>query len=527
MTFLKSALRSWWPVVALQALTLWAWTRDLKSLDFSYIGDEWAFYHAAESLALGTSSWPWLSLDGVYSEFPVLGSVYQSLFLRAFGINAWAWKLSSIAVIVPLGVFFWLFLQRLFSPALALAGLLLLDTSFYLFRFFQIGYINNPSLLFLVILLSIVVRLEWDDPRRLRVQLAVLGACSGLSWYFYLGKLFPLLIGVFLAWRLRRLPWRRLGASLGTFGAPVVVLVGASLWATPDHSLSRATSKTSLQREFTDNAQLARNVSHGWRNQWHTEKPSHYLPTNAYLDRLSALAATLGLAALSLQVLAPRRFASRRTSAPRTSAPRISDVDARLADVWVLWLGLTLAIGLSSPYSYPPTTRGIHYVPFYLCFALHAARLLLLWSARRPPRTRILTRGVLGCGLAGALWLNLYWMKQPVPRDDARLIYSEVLRHEGQKVLLSGGDCNFNWSNMVAWCRATNVDVELVLEDQVASCDGIDYIIGCYPLPCYAPVEISFGGAVVGGRPRHARAVRPAKADKRKYLPASPARAEP
>jgi Dolichyl-phosphate-mannose-protein mannosyltransferase len=66
------------------------------SWKFSFIGDEYAFYSAAEGRAAhGLKPTEWLDADGVYGEIPVLTTGIQATTMKLFGINNFGWRLSS------------------------------------------------------------------------------------------------------------------------------------------------------------------------------------------------------------------------------------------------------------------------------------------------------------------------------------------------------------------------------------------------------------------------------------------------
>jgi hypothetical protein len=90
----------------IQFTTVVFYAKQIFNIQFSFIGDEYAFYNFAHDIALNSAHPNPLALNGVYGEFPVLGSYYQGIFMKFFGSNIFGWKLSSIFIIFPLGIFF-------------------------------------------------------------------------------------------------------------------------------------------------------------------------------------------------------------------------------------------------------------------------------------------------------------------------------------------------------------------------------------------------------------------------------------
>src|SRR5574337_33960 len=67
----------------------------INSWKFSSVGDNWQFYSFALDIAQKNLLVNPLSTHGVFSEYAVLGSWYQGIFLYLLGASHFAWILSS------------------------------------------------------------------------------------------------------------------------------------------------------------------------------------------------------------------------------------------------------------------------------------------------------------------------------------------------------------------------------------------------------------------------------------------------
>lgn len=167
----------------------------INSWKFAFAGDDWPFYEFAVSIAQKNFMINPFDLHGVYGENPVLGSVYQAVFLKILGYTNFAWRFSNLVLIVPVTIFFYLFVKEHFSTSVALFATILLQSSFYLANISKIGYVNPQSFALFIVALYLAGKLG----KKLSLKYSVLlGITLGVSFYIYIGPLFPLFIWSYL-----------------------------------------------------------------------------------------------------------------------------------------------------------------------------------------------------------------------------------------------------------------------------------------------------------------------------------------
>lgn len=167
----------------------------INSWKFAYIGDEWDFFIFAKALVEGELSAYVFQMDGVFRMNPVLGSLWQALFLSFFGISNTAWRLSNIVLYIPMGAFFYLWLKDGFGLSTARYGLVLIGFSAPLANYFKIGYVNPIAVALLVILLYVAHQAATKSQA---VYAVVTGMLLGISFYMHLGLIFPFIIGAYM-----------------------------------------------------------------------------------------------------------------------------------------------------------------------------------------------------------------------------------------------------------------------------------------------------------------------------------------
>lgn len=359
------------------------YTWDINSWKFAFVGDDWQFYAFARDIAQGAIHVNPLDMHGVYGYNGVLGSVYQAAFLRVLGPSNLAWRLSNLVLVVPMSVCFYLWLRMSFSPRVALLGTLILQASSFIANYLKIGYINAQAFALFILALYLAARFG----QRPSVWISVLlGATLGISFYIYLGPIFPALVVPYalqpLFDRHHPRPQLLLSAACGLATYAIVALPGVLSAAQFDPTV-RGT--TVLGAQPRDAQQIFTSILHNLLLFYQTYDYyfNHFI-AGSYLDVISGVLAAVGIVLVLIRV---------------RSGPFL-----RLALTYVL---VVVVIALTSPYPYAATTRGIFFIPFGAAFAalgLDALLRLLLQRVSTP-----LLAPTLAAVLLAAIWgTNIY-----------------------------------------------------------------------------------------------------------------------
>lgn len=183
----------------------------VNSWQFSFVGDDWAFYAFAKKLVEQSYFLNPLSFLGVYGTHSVLASLYQAFFMEVFGVNNFAWRLSNIVLIFPLSFFFYRWLKLFFSKEVAVLATLLMQCSFYLANFFKIGYDDPQSLTLFIICLYLAACFSKNPTKKLGFWL---GVTLGISFYIYFGPAFPIFIWPYLLSLIKKISQTRTKRAL-------------------------------------------------------------------------------------------------------------------------------------------------------------------------------------------------------------------------------------------------------------------------------------------------------------------------
>ena len=230
-----------WELVSLAALVSAAGlilTFDLAGTPDSMVGDEGAFWLTAKSLARHEQSIDFFA-PGV-SGFPLASSIFQAIFVKAFGESLWSWRLSVAVAVLAAMIPLYFLVRAMFDRRMAFAALALMATSPFLIAFARIGYINSQALFPLVVaLLLIYLAVE----RKSATLFFAAGVVAGVGFYTYFGaRVSVFIIAAFLvhAWLTRRLTFREaaLGLTLAAIGTIMVgILPTVRLFAEGRESL--------------------------------------------------------------------------------------------------------------------------------------------------------------------------------------------------------------------------------------------------------------------------------------------------
>jgi 4-amino-4-deoxy-L-arabinose transferase-like glycosyltransferase len=188
--------------------------------------DEGDFFSMARGIAFEDAHYDFFGM-GVYT-FPIPSSLYQSLWLKVFGANVWAWRFGSVVAAV-LGMLPVYFLARMtLGRRVAWLSLALYATLPYLFKYARMGYNNTQAIL----PVGLTLLFLWLAVRRDSRWYSFLAGCAaGLGFLVYsAGKLGAVLGLVLLAWWwvTRQLHGRTALALGAVFGIGVVLVAGPS-----------------------------------------------------------------------------------------------------------------------------------------------------------------------------------------------------------------------------------------------------------------------------------------------------------
>jgi|GEM_PF-1514314 len=333
----------YWIILAITTLiAIFYFALNVNSWKFTNVGDDWAFYEFARNIVRDGFSINPLGLSGVYGTNPVLGSFYQAIFLKIFGLNNFAWRLSNVVLIIPVSLFFFLWLKENFNARVGLIGTIFLQSSFYLANYFKIGYVNPLSFTFFIASLYFAARLTKEGSINSLVALAVL---LGLSFYVYIGPLFILFLLPYFFMIQRRVTRSVFIKYIIVFMSIFTYLL-LPVFSNRDY-LQKAFEQTSIHKQFQDNSQILVNVFNNFflffRNNDYLN--NHFI-AGPYLDIVTGALFLIGI----LWCIANCK-------------------KNKYLLLLSLYITLAITIGLTSPYSYSPATRGIFFIPFGVAFA--------------------------------------------------------------------------------------------------------------------------------------------------------------
>ena len=365
-------------ILLMSLAALGYYSLNLNSWKFSFVGDEWPFYVFARYIVTNHFLFNPFDFHGVYGQNSVLSSMYQALFLQLFGFSAVAWKLSNIFLIIPISIFFYQWMKKQFTGRIAFLSTIILQCSFYFANFFKVGK-NMPQALALFLACLFVAGNCVDKPNR--KNLSILGILLGLSFYVYIGPIFPLIIWPEFLPLLRAKNKRIIIINSVFLLAPYLLLLLAAL--IQPASLAGPAGKTLLHREFSDNWQIVINMFHNFLLFY---KNYDYLynqfVAEPYLDIISEVLAFAGTIIVLIKIRKWRYL--------------------KLSLVYIL---TCVVIGFTSPYTYAPITRGIFFIPFGAAFAGIGLSLLQDVFARR---NKTIANTLAVITLLSIFLLNLY-----------------------------------------------------------------------------------------------------------------------
>lgn len=337
------------------SLLYFAW--GINSWKFSLVGDEWPFYTFAKEISEKNFLINPFSFNGVYHEQSILASLYQALFLKILGYSNFAWRLSNIVLIIPITIFFYMWIKKTFGPKVALLSTVILQSSFYLSNYFKIGTVQHQSFTLFIVSLYLACTCSRNPTKK---NIVFLGLALGISFYIYLGPLFPLILLPYLLSLLRRSYKKsKLMSTLIYLLVPYIILLLPLLFSL--EQLNGPLHKTVTAREYQNNFQILINIFHNFLLFYKNyDYLYNHFVAGPYLDIVSQILAFIGTI--------------------------IAITNARKKEylfLLLLYVLTCIIIGATSPYSYAPTNRGIFFLPFGFAFAgIALARITKMFSLR-------------------------------------------------------------------------------------------------------------------------------------------------
>lgn len=153
---------------------------DLTRKPFSLMGDEGSFWETAQAIAIGQYR-PSIFDLGVYT-YPILGSFYQALILRVFGLSLWSWRFASVLAGAVSVAPTYLLAREMFDRRVALLAGAAMIVMPYLIAFERLGYNNSQSLFPVTLTLYFLYA---GLKRTSVVYLFLGGGAAGLGFYTY------------------------------------------------------------------------------------------------------------------------------------------------------------------------------------------------------------------------------------------------------------------------------------------------------------------------------------------------------
>jgi len=314
----------------------------ITSWRFSIVGDEWACFTYARGIAEQRLLVNPFGLHGVYGQQQVLESYYQAIFLFLFKGNYAAWKASNMVLLFPSVIFLYKFVRKLHGKNPALIAALLLAFSKYLSNIFKVGNPHCLGFFLLILCLYFSTELLFTPTKKNALKL---GISLGLSFFAYVGPIFLFFLIPFIVALFRRHKTQAI-KPIVIVGLMFLAFVIIGFGTTPVAQWSGIVTKTPLNQEFNSNAQVLINIGRNFLLFFtNFDYMYNHFVEGPYLDLISRWAAFAGI------ILCVFSFWRKEGL------------------LLFLWIFLCVGIGITNPYRYTPSTRGIFFIPYGVAFA--------------------------------------------------------------------------------------------------------------------------------------------------------------
>lgn len=404
--------------ITVGALTALAGSIELARWDFSWIGDELAFFGKAAEIAQG-GGWNFFSLSGVYETHPVLDSVLQASVMKMAGVNVFGWRLSEVLLVAICAACVYLLGVALFGRLQGAVAGIIVGSSHYLMAFSRIGY-NNVHAVFYSTLVMLMLALAWRTQRAVFVFLT--GVAMGFCLYTFQSAVltWPITAVILLLVFARRPSWSMVLAGVIMVAGFLMVVTPALLTTPLSHIIDVAVQNSRREDALTNPGLVARAglvdsvIILWWNGKW----LNHFV-SGPLFDFVSGSLLAAGLVAALLGI-------QRRAE--------------RLVVLWFL-IGLVL-IGISNYVVAPSITRLLYIVPPAALLgglAAGALRSVLRVHLGVPTRAAVLLLLLLVVPLP---FLNLYQLLVVGPsvlQANSQTLILRAIQENPQRVIVEVG----------------------------------------------------------------------------------------
>lgn len=331
-------------ILFISIIAIFFFSINLTSWKFSFVGDEWPFYDFAKQIADKNFLVNPFGMNGVFNEHRILGSIWQAIFIKLFWFDdVFGWRFSNTILILPINFFLYFWVKKLFSKKIALTTIVFASSSFYLANFLKIGYLNPIALILFIIVIFYSTKVGESFLFR---DFIFLFFWLAISFYVYIGPVFPLIIWpcFFLNQKIilnKSLFFKIFYSLLIYFGIIFIGLI------TSENGWFAVFNKTVVRREFSSNWQIIINIFNNFLLFFkNSDYFYNHFVTGPYLDLISRILCFIGIVVSILKIRAK---------------------NYRL--LVAVYCTTCIVLGVTNPYPYSPTTRGIFFLPFGFIFA--------------------------------------------------------------------------------------------------------------------------------------------------------------
>lgn len=368
---------------------------NLTSWKFIFVGDEWPFYTFAKNIADLNFKINPFSMNGVFDEHRVMGSLLQAVVIKLFpNTPVVGWRLSNTLLVFPLIFFMYFWTKSLFNKNISLYSSIFLSSSFVLANFSKIGYLNSTALALFVVCLFFATKAGQFQHLKDYIYLAI---SLAVSFYIYIGPLFPLII--FPCLFINYYSTKKIILIRNFIILIILYFAIIAIGPLTSHTNLLALSNKTIHREFSSNIQILINIWHNFFSFYHDyDYFSNHFVTGPSLDLISRFFCLIGTI---------------------VALVKIKDINYRL--LLSLYFMTCFVIGLTSPYPYSPITRGIFFLPFGFTFAAIGLDKII------NPKRKIFLGFIIVAIFSLNFYISQYWVFSKTGYSKTALILHELM----------------------------------------------------------------------------------------------------